>query len=588
MSNSRLNEVLNLMKERVALSQIVRQDVNLQKKGREFVGHCPFHNEKTGSFFVNDDKGTFYCFGCGVSGDIVEYLMRKRGIQFMQAVDVLSEISGIKIPEKIDHADSSFKVQKSILAEILQLFKNNLTMNSEAYEYCKKRGVTDELIKKFSIGYSPKNSSEIVNHLKKLKFSYDDIFNSGVFSDQYGKLVCRFRDRLMFPVFDKNNNPIAFGGRSIQKSVQKDTTPKYINSPETLIFKKRETLYNYNNAVKNISKTVSFILVEGYMDVIMMDKHGFNTAVASMGTAFSSQHLAKLWRYDDCPIVCLDGDEAGYNAMVKIAFMSLEYLQPGKSLRFCKIPEDNDPDSFLSTNSQSEMIQIISNAQNLIDFMWTYFSNKLDAMANKTPENIAEWKQEIFNHIDEIQNADIKSLYKQDIKKRIFDILGKNNVSKIYKNKLKEAENIKINKNEKIILLEAVLLYTLILCPSIIPVVVEDLATTDAFCERFETLKKYIIDNPDEQDFSQFHDVIAEMRRIAGNFCDYLSMKEYEVIDFWRDVFNCGIARNRALAELKMAKDECQDTFDASAWERYKTLKLGIFDSQAISKDTKE
>lgn len=583
MADSRINTVLNLMKERVSLSQIVRQDVTLQKKGREFVGRCPFHNEKTGSFFVNDDKGTFYCFGCGASGDVIEYLMRIKGIQFTQAVELLSEISGIKLPERAQCGNDSIQRQKSILQKIMEFFKSNLWLSSEAINYCKRRGLEKEIIDKFSIGYAPKESYLLLNCLKDAKFSPDDILNSGVFVEKEGKLICRFRNRIMFPVVSKKGEPIAFGGRGIQKDAQ----PKYINSPETTIFQKRETLYGYSLAIKNISKIAPFILVEGYMDVVMMSKHGFNTAVASMGTSFSSQHLAKLWQYSDDPIVCLDGDSAGYNAMVKIAFMALSYLQPGKSLRFCRIPGNDDPDSFLRNHPRAEMEHLLSKSENLIDFIWEHFSKTFLEMVNKTPENIAEWKREIFMHVDEIQNADIKSLYKQGMKTRILSLLGKLNNAKHYFYGHKKSLSVQVDKREKMLLREAVLLYILVSRPSVIPVVVEELASVEFFDKNFEHLRQCILANPDSLNFDEDCETISKIGQIASEFCNCREMSDTDVVELWRDVFNCGVAKERVAEDLKVAKSECETSFDEETWNRFKALKLAFIGSRN-SKENKK
>ena len=561
------------------LSSVVRQDVTLQKKGQEFVGHCPFHNEKTGSFFVNDEKGTFYCFGCGASGDIIEYLMRKRGIQFMQAVEILSEISGIKIPEKLGNSSNVSQNQQDILQRIANFFKENLRISGDAMTYCTKRGITKELIDKFSIGYAPKNTNHLLQTLKEENFSREDIVNSGVFLEKDGKLICRFRDRITFPVFDKKGCPIAFGGRAIQK----EATPKYINSPETTFFQKRDTLYGYNIAIKNISKTVPFILVEGYMDVVMMNKYDFNTAIASMGTAFSQQHLEKIWRYCKNPVICLDGDRAGYNAMVRIALLALPHLQPGQSLKFCEIPGNDDPDSFLKNHPKSEMEKLILNSKNLVDFIWDYFSNKLNEINNKTPENIAEWKKEIFAHIDEIQNTDIKSFYKRDIKERIFNVLRSKD--RTFANSSISIP-IRIDKSEKMVLREATLLYILVMHPSIVPAIVEELADIEFSNNGFEQLRRYMVGNPDLLDFSAFDETISELKRMTFGICACDTTTDDEAIGLWRDVFNVGVARKRVAEDLKMAKSECDASFDETAWNRFKALKLDFLGSK--SSDYKE
>jgi DNA primase len=209
-----LAHFLNQIREKVPLSKIVGQDVALKKKGREFVGNCPFHNEKTGSFFVNDDKGTYYCFGCGTSGNIFNYIMEKRGLQFMQAVELLAEIAGVKLPEKSEYG-GRFENQQKILQKALEFFKTNL--NSDVTQYCINRGINQELIEKFSIGYAPQDGDFLMNYLKKSGFEISDILRSGLFLQRDNRAICYFKDRLMFPVFNRQGWPIAFGGRVIKK-----------------------------------------------------------------------------------------------------------------------------------------------------------------------------------------------------------------------------------------------------------------------------------------------------------------------------------------------------------------------------------
>lgn len=568
-SDSSLNTVLNLMKGRVPLSQVVKQDVALQKKGREFVGHCPFHNEKTGSFFVNDDKGTFYCFGCGVSGDIIEYLMKKRGIQFKQALEVLSEISGIRIPDSLDKGSNEIGIQQKILQELMKFFQKELLLSPDAQSYCERRGITKDLIEKFSIGYSPKYDAKLLQYLRGFKFSTTDIIKSGVFIEKKGRLACRFKDRLMFPVLNQRGVPIAFGGRGISP----DATPKYLNSPETEIFKKRDTLYGYNLAAKRVSKTSAFIVVEGYMDVVMMNKFGYTTAVASMGTAFSSQHLLKLWKYSDCPIICLDGDSAGYNAMTKIAFLTMPYLQPGKSLKFCRIPRDDDPDSFLRKYGTVEMNKLLAKSENLVDFIWGYFLESLTAIEDKVPENIAKWKKQIRDHVNEIQNQDIKKLYQRNLNQRIADLFDRGN-RLILRGNDSERFVVHVDKNEKTLLREAVLLYTLIMHPAMIPAVTEELASIECSNRDFEKLRLQMIESQEFVSLDVFSETVHEIKRVAAKFCACNVMTDDEALVFWRSVFEFGISKERMAEDLRIAKEECEGSLDASTWSRLKALKL--------------
>lgn len=565
MANSEFNIAIARIKEKIPLSQIVSKDVDLQKKGNEFVGNCPFHAEKTGSFFVNDNKGTYYCFGCGVSGDIFEYLMKKRGLQFIQAVEKLAEIAGVKLPEKSSQNYVSEEKIK-ILQKTLEFFKGKLKETPAALQYCKQREIDDELIEKFSIGYAPFDSEALMSFLKKT-FNIKDILACDLFTQKENRLVSKFRDRLMFPVFNKKGWPIAFGGRGIKK----DAVPKYLNSSESELFQKREVLYGYNLALKNVTKDNPFIIVEGYMDVVNMHKYGFNTSVASMGTALSPEHLAKIWRYSNEPIMCLDGDKAGYKAMVRVALLSMTYLEPGKTLRFCILPDDDDPDSFLKKHNQLEMRNLLNSSDYLIDFIWNYFLRELDSLNKKTPEKIAEWKKQIYSHINEIQNTDIKTLYKNEISNRILCLL---------KNKSPRNTEVSfpqvVDKKEKILLREASLLYILIMYSSIVSSVIEELASVEFTNEKFEGLRNYIVENYDNIDsgIEKFQETVDIVKNTVGRSYVYSNLDEKSALDLWKNIFKIGVYKILYEKELKIAKTECEDDMSTSSWDRLKALKL--------------
>ncbi len=565
MANSEFNIAIARIKEKIPLSQIVSKDVDLQKKGNEFVGNCPFHAEKTGSFFVNDNKGTYYCFGCGVSGDIFEYLMKKHGLQFIQAVEKLAEIAGVKLPEKSSQNYVSEEKIK-ILQKTLEFFKGKLKESPVALQYCKQREIDDELIEKFSIGYAPFDSEALLSFLKKT-FNIKDILACDLFTQKENRLVSKFRDRLMFPVFNKKGWPIAFGGRGIKK----DAVPKYLNSSESELFQKREVLYGYNLALKNVTKDNPFIIVEGYMDVVNMHKYGFNTSVASMGTALSPEHLAKIWRYSNEPIMCLDGDKAGYKAMVRVALLSMAYLEPGKTLRFCILPDDDDPDSFLKKHNQSEMRNLLNSSDYLIDFIWNYFLRELDSLNKKTPEKIAEWKKQIYSHINEIQNTDIKSLYKNEISNRIQYLL---------KNKSPRNTEVSfpqvVDKKEKILLREASLLYILIMYPSIVSSVIEELASVEFTNEKFEGLRNYIVESYDNinSGIEKFQETVDIVKNTVGRSYVYSNLDEKSALDLWKNIFKIGVYKILYEKELKIAKTECEDDMSTSSWDRLKALKL--------------
>lgn len=573
MSRTDLNIAITAVKSKLPLSRVVGIDVALQKKGREFVGQCPFHLEKTGSFFVNDEKGTFYCFGCGASGDIIDYVVRKDGIQFHQALEKLAEMAGVKLPEKTEHRPG-LENQRKILQKAAEYFKGNLLNDERALNYCENRGINRDIIERFSIGYSGFKQHLSADYLKQFGFSDSDIAASGLFiqkNDVGAVFQPRFIDRIMFPVFDRNGWPIAFGGRSISGNIN----PKYLNSPETDLFQKKETLYGYNVASKNVTEKKRIIIVEGYMDAVMMHKFGFDTAVAVMGTAFSPEHLAKVWRYSNEPIVCLDGDDAGYRAMTRLMLITMPYLQPGKSLRFCTLPRGVDPDSFLNNGHNGEMQTSLSDAIPLIDFFWEYCLQLRNEITSETPERIAQWNKSIGTMIDGIQDSEIRRLYWREIKDRIFMISRKLKKGKNPAIPTKQ-NSFRIDKYEKALLREAILLYPVMMRPSIILSVAESLSTVGFSDRRFEKIKEIILASTENglPDFSGFEEVIEDISSMCRRSCDIAGMSDSEVLSFWNEVFKIGFVGKFQQEDLSLAKRECDDGLNFENWERLKAIKL--------------
>jgi DNA primase len=574
MSRTDLNVAITAIKSKLPLSKIVGADVVLKKKGREFVGQCPFHLEKTGSFFVNDDKGTFYCFGCGVSGDLIDYVTRKDGIQFRQAIEKLAALAGIKLPERTEFRPGT-ENQKKLLQKAVEYFMDNLLANQRAQQYCADRGIDPDLIEKFSIGYSGFKQQLLPDYFKRCGFTDSDVEESGLFiKKEDGSVNCaRFVDRIIFPVFDKNGWPVAFGGRSIAENI----TPKYLNSPESEMFRKREVLYGYNIASRNVSNLKPFIIVEGYMDVIMMHKFGFDTAVASMGTAFSSEHLAKAWRYSNEPIVCFDGDTAGRGAMIRLMLLTMRYLQPGKSLRFCELPSNFDPDSVLKNEGGStEMQSLLEISLPLIDFFWNDQLRLRDEIPSKTPEYIAQWSKNIDVAIDSIQDQEIRRLYRSDIKNRLFAVSHKSKRGKNLAITLNKTPSFHIDRRGKALLREATLLYAAIMRPSVIWSVAENLSTVNFSDRRFEKIKRIVLDSIENEslNFTGVEDVIGDICSMCRQNCNIDAMNDTDVLRFWDEVFKIGFTGKVQQKEIASAKKECDDGLDFATWERLKAIKI--------------
>ncbi len=546
MINNEFITIINEIKSRLLLSDIIKKDIKLIKKGKEYIGNCPFHIEKTGSFFVSDEKCSFHCFGCGISGNIFKYIMIKDGITFYQALNKLAEIANIKLPE--GHNTDYIKSGNiySILNIALEYYKHNI---NKVIDYCNNRGITN--INDFHLGFSP-NNNDLYDILVKNNFSKEDINKSGLFiNTDYSKfgnqknfqniVYPRFRNKLMFPIFDNKNRVIAFGGRSID-----GTEPKYLNSPETDVFHKHLVLFAFNIASKNVSNKNPFIVVEGYIDVVIMHQYGFKSTVGTMGTALSEDNLMTLWKYCDEPIICLDGDSAGYKAMVKIANIALSKLTPGKSLRFVIIPNNEDPDSYLMKYGKESMEKLINNSLSLIDFIWDYFTKQFEIL-DKTPEKIALWEQEIYTTLDKISNDRIKLFYKQDIKNKIYNItkqLFYKTNSIIQRNNKYNINNIPvINNYNNEHLNEKLLIYIIIMKPSIIPTVIEDLFRIPFANASFNNIINSIADNIEDTcktteinlDYTKkkYSNIINSIINQCSKVYNIEKQTDEEIINYW-------------------------------------------------------
>lgn len=563
------------IKNAIALSSIVGKDVYLQQKGREFVGSCPFHAEKTGSFYVNNQKGTFYCFGCQASGDVIEYLIMKDGITFMQAISKLSAITGIKLPEKksAQHYDT---IELQILQKASDFFCKKLKSNQEAMLYCQNRGLSKEVLDSFKIGYAPINTKELYEFLESAGFSQQEITKTSIH---------KFRDRILFPILDSKGWPIAFGGRAMDNN----TIPKYLNSPESELFQKRETIYGYNIASKNSSQKNQIIIVEGYVDVLMMHQFNFTTTVATMGTSFSAEHFKKIWRYSTDPILCFDGDTAGRKAMDRAALLALLHITPEHKVQFCLLPEKEDPDSVLRNFGQQFMQKLLSASIPLVDFLWSFFieslanSTELNYSAKKTPEQIAKWKKDIFQTLTTIANKNIQQLYISEFKNRIFEHFRwrKKDAPALEQKNL----FLTINRSNKILLREAILLYTIIKYPKILNNVVAKLSLVDFSHEQLDSIKCSIIEHLDNQEHIQFsEESFVNLKPIAEQYCNFDHMEKQEIIAIWDNIFSIAFWKNAVKEDIQIAKKECCSKLDEKTWRRLKALKINTLSNNKIDK----
>jgi DNA primase len=426
------------LRTRVNISSVIGTVVNLKHKGKgEFVGLCPFHKEKTPSFSVSDNKGFYHCFGCGVHGDVIRFITDYKGLPYAEAIKDLARQAGIELP-KLEKTDLQREKRLEDSYEVLELatkwFENNLNSSAgmEARIYLKNRGLTEDTIKKYRLGFAPDEWEALKKYLNSKNVDDETIAICGLITSNENntKKYDRFRNRIIFPIFSSTGKVIAFGGRIMGNSKE---LAKYINSPETDLFKKGYTLYGFNFAKDMAYKTSQIIAVEGYMDVIALQQAGFENTVAPLGTALTENHIKLLWKVSQEPILCLDGDEAGLRASKKFAEEYVALLEPGYTIKFAFVPNGLDPDEFIKANGKQAFERILKNSKVLSDMLWdaSYSSSKL-----KTPEDKSAFAQKINNFVASIKNANVREFYKKEYSSRIFKLgLGnKNNNVKITPN----------------------------------------------------------------------------------------------------------------------------------------------------------
>lgn len=403
------------LRTRLSIVDVVSRRVPLTKKGQNYWGCCPFHNEKTPSFSVNEDKGFYHCFGCGEHGDIISFTMKSENIGFVDAIKELAEMAGLKLPEFkprdpaiVQREESYFDITERAAAEYQkQLFT---PAGAVALEYIRGRGFTDEMIKKYRLGYAPKNNL-IANKFVNTK--QDVLIGTGLCRrGDYG-MYDFFRDKLMFPIFSARGQVVAFSGRSLDGS-----EPKYINTADTEIFHKRKTIFGFNFARESIHRNNRTIIVEGQIDAIQMQCHGFPETVAPLGTALTEDHLAILCKANRNIVFCFDGDAAGQKAATRAANLVLPFIRDNSDIKFAFVTGGKDPDEILKKSGKDAMDTIINNATGLTDFIWE-IANKNYIVS--TPGGRAQAEKFLKSQTDKITDISLRAEYENEYNSRKFN-----------------------------------------------------------------------------------------------------------------------------------------------------------------------
>lgn len=432
-------ETIERIKQENDIVDIISETVKLKRSGRNYMGLCPFHNEKSPSFSVSQDKQIYKCFGCGEAGNVLTFVMKNRNLNFIEACKVLAEKANIRLD--LGNGEESKVVKKKELlykvnVEAARYFFSNLQRDKNSKEYFTNRGIKEITIKRFGLGYAKDGWQNLRTHLKRKGFNDELMLEAGlVLKSQKGTIYDRFRNRVMFPVFNSKGNVIGFGGRVLD-----DSKPKYLNSPETLVFQKGTNLYGLNFAIKHKNEERYFIIVEGYMDLISLHQYGITNVVASLGTALTTNQARLLKRYADKVIISYDADFAGQTATLR----GLEILkEAGFDVRVLQIPQGKDPDEFVRSNGRDAFLKLVNKAESLISYR---LKKAKDGIDFKDKSSLIEYGNRVAEILANLNPVE-KDIYVKSIsedagikEQSLYDLISmtKNTKSEDFMNKKEE------------------------------------------------------------------------------------------------------------------------------------------------------
>ncbi len=443
-------EYLEEIKTRLKVSTVVSKYVSLKKRGKEYVGLSPFKNEKTPSFTVNDEKEFYHCFATSEHGNIFDFVMKTQNFKFGEAVKHLANLAGMQpyiFSKQDEEREKKWKIYSSIFLEYVNFYHNQLLKNEKysiARDYLKNRSLDKDQVKKFKVGFVEKNPKLF----EKLKNNYqiDDLIETGLFylDEKKNVYVERFRGRLIFPINNISGQPIALGGRIIEKS---DFLAKYVNSPETLFFKKGSNLYNLDLARKLSNKFENIFLVEGYMDVVGLSKHGIENAVANLGTSLTDKQIFTLNQFFNDIIICFDGDESGYKAALRAAENSIKDIRPEKQISFLFLPDQEDPDSFVNKNGKEYFFDYSKQNKILIhEFIFNHYKKN----TQNNPSSMAIFEKKLRSIVNTIKDNYIKKYVLEYFIEKISELTPYTNQNQknFYTKKTRSLEKTKKHFNE--------------------------------------------------------------------------------------------------------------------------------------------
>ena len=506
-------EYLDEIKMRLKVSQVVGKIVQLKKRGKEFIGLSPFKNEKSPSFTVNDEKEFYHCFSSGEHGNIFDFLMKTKSIGFGEAVRSLAAEAGMQ-PYRFSNFDKKkelrFQTYKAIFKDYTNYFHEQLfnSNNKEAIEYLTKRGLEKNIIEEFQIGYVPWQNNFYEELLKN--YSEEEINLTGLYykNDKTVKIIDRFNSRITFPINNITGDTIAFGGRIIRDS----KLAKYINSPETEFYKKGNMIFNLDKAKNTRAQTDEVLIVEGYMDVLSIYSSGVKNVIANSGTALTERQISLIWKFFSSPIICLDGDESGQKAALRIAEKLFPLINDKNKIYFSMMPDGMDPDEYIKQKGKNGLINFLKEKEIIQSFIWSYYLSKID---QNNPYEISKFEKKIKGLSYSIQDEILKKYVLEDFLEKIKKLTPiqssrRNYNYSSYKNKknyqiLKETRLLHYKRENlsRIQIIEFSILFIILNYLEIAKKKLEELSEIEFLAEKNESLKKeiatYLIEGDDKK-----------------------------------------------------------------------------------------
>lgn len=583
MSNLKL--FIEQLRQQLTLSEVIQPHVKLRARGQTWLGLCPFHKEKTPSFNVNNTRGFYHCFGCGAHGDFLDFIMQHQRLPFLEAVAYLAHQAGVTMPTFTPPTQDKKSMDQTkrllnIHEEACIWYQQQLQSQGGfiARHYLEKRDVSLKTTQRFSVGFSPADG--LYAHLQALGFSAEDMLTSGLIMRNERGFYDRFRRRLMFPIHDIKGRVIAFGGRVLTPA-----EPKYLNSPETPLFSKGQHLYHLHHAQKAARQKNRLILVEGYMDVMMLAQHGIEETVAPLGTAVTPEQIQAMWKIHPTPTLCFDGDTAGSNAARRSAERCLPILKPGYSLQFSFLNAGTDPDTFLRHHGSEAFEQHLKKSSPLVDMVWDTF---LQETSLQTPEQQALAQKKLSECTQQITDSQTRYYYAQELRQRLRHILFRRRQTPAVPAIVKPLSNSRriLNQSDKIVQGQKILLATLINHPTLIAEMEDDLmifeGNTPQIRELFSRMMAVAAQSPEALD----NTLENKLRQSMGDVDVLFEDSIYLAASFarptasiedarkgWRTLWAALAQEQNLNVEAQHAVQAARTTLDAATWKRLKQLK---------------